>query len=67
MKKRKTKKNDVSSSSVRRLAMRGGVKRIQKMILPHLKLYMKLFLEQVYLSLSFFFFLFSSFRLLKTP
>ena len=44
----KKKKAELSSNGVRRLAMRGGVKRIQKLIMPQLKLYMKLFLEQVF-------------------
>ena len=51
MKKRK-KKSDISANGLRRLAMRGGVRRIQKRIMPHLKIYMKLFLEQVHLSVS---------------
>ena len=45
--RQKKKKTELSSNGVRRLALRGGVKRIQKMIMPHLKLYMKLFVEQV--------------------
>lgn len=47
--RQKKKKTELSSNGVRRLALRGGVKRIQKMIMPHLKLYMKLFVEQVLL------------------
>ena len=49
---KKRKKSDISANGLRRLAMRGGVRRIQKRIMPHLKIYMKLFLEQVHLSVS---------------
>ena len=54
--KRRKKKSDISASGLRRLAMRGGVRRILKKIMPHLKIYMRLFLEQVHLSVSLVFF-----------
>ena len=44
---KKKQKVDVSSKAIRRLALRGGVTRIQLWILPFFKLYVKLYLENI--------------------
>ena len=44
---KKKLKIDVSDRAVRRLAMRGGVLRIQHYIYPYIKLYVKLYLENI--------------------
>ena len=44
---KKKPKLEVSSRSIRRLAMRAGVTRIQNHIMSHFKLYVKLYLENI--------------------